>query len=94
MQNPDEAIENYQLAKKDREREQIIAAAKEAGYGNRRTPMICSTEQEEVPMRIFAVILFLIGLGTFTVGAVQGALLDMALGTCCMLLAAGFYPSE
>lgn len=45
-------------------------------------------------MRIFAVILFLIGLGTFTVGAVQGALLDMALGTCCMLLAAGFYPSE
>ena len=45
-------------------------------------------------MRIFAVILFLIGLGTFTVGAVQGALLDMALGTCCMLLALMLYPNE
>ena len=45
-------------------------------------------------MKIFAIVLFALGLGTFTVGAVQGALLDMALGTCCMLLAAGLYPSE
>lgn len=29
MQNPDEAIEQYQLAKKDRERERVIAAAQE-----------------------------------------------------------------
>ena len=45
-------------------------------------------------MKIFAIVLFALGLGTFTGGAVQGALLDMALGTCCMLLAAGLYPSE
>lgn len=50
--------------------------------------------QQEEMMKIFAIVLFALGLGTFTVGAVQGALLDMALGTCCMLLAAGFYPSE
>ena len=45
-------------------------------------------------MKIFAVVIFLIGLGTFTAGVIQGTLLDMALGTCGMLLAAGFYPSE
>ena len=45
-------------------------------------------------MRIFAVVIFLIGLGTFTAGVIQGTLLDMLLGTCALLLAAGFYPSE
>ena len=45
-------------------------------------------------MRIFAVVVFLIGLVTFTVGGAQGVLLDMALGTCCMLLASILYPNE
>jgi hypothetical protein len=45
-------------------------------------------------MRIFAVVVFLIGLGTFTAGVIQGVLLDMALGTCCMLVASLFYPNE
>ena len=45
-------------------------------------------------MKIFAIVLFALGLGTFTAGVIQGTLLNMALGTCCMLLAAGLYPSE
>ena len=50
--------------------------------------------QQEEMMKIFAIVLFALGLGTFTVGAVQGALLDMALGTCVLLMAAGFYPND
>lgn len=45
-------------------------------------------------MKIFAIVLFALGLGTFTVGAVQGTLLDMALGTCVLLMAAGLYPND
>lgn len=45
-------------------------------------------------MKIFAVVIFLIGLGTFTAGVIQGTLLDMALGTCCMLLATIVFPNE
>lgn len=45
-------------------------------------------------MKIFAIVLFALGLGTFTVGAAKGALLDMALGTCVLLMAAGFYPND
>ena len=50
--------------------------------------------QQEEMMKIFAIVLFALGLGTFTVGAVQGALLDMALGTCALLLASMLYPNE
>ena len=45
-------------------------------------------------MKIFAIVLFALGLGTFTGGVIQESLLDMALGTCAQVLAAGLYPSE
>ena len=45
-------------------------------------------------MKIFAIVLFALGLGTFTGGVIQESLLDMALGTCVLLMAAGFYPND
>jgi hypothetical protein len=50
--------------------------------------------QQEEMMKIFAIVLFALGLGTFTGGVIQGAVLDMALGTCVLLLAAILYPNE
>lgn len=45
-------------------------------------------------MKIFAIVLFALGLGTFTGGVIQESLLDMALGTCALVLALMLYPNE
>lgn len=56
-------------------------------------PYVMLRQQEEM-MKIFAIVLFALGLGTFTGGVIQESLLDMALGTCALLLALMLYPNE
>jgi len=56
--------------------------------------MLQSKNQQEITVRITSIIIFVIGLYAFMTGIVYDSLIDMLLGTVCLLLSAINYPAE